>query len=95
MNEDEEYFALFDLFRSHPSISTDTYNSVGRNIDIIFTSEIIKELMTRDASNNVNATTDISRLKKMIKHSKNPLERKALEKQLNALYKERKHGVKK
>lgn len=39
----------------------------------------------------LSSDTTVSQLKKQIKHCKNPLEKRNLEKQLNALYKERKN----
>lgn len=47
-----------------------------------------------DISSNNEATHDISALKKRIKHCKNLLERKQLEKELNLAYKEKKKNGK-
>ena len=47
-----------------------------------------------DISSNNEAIHDISALKKRIKHCKNPLERKQLEKELNLAYKEKKKNGK-
>lgn len=50
---------------------------------------IIKEYQNRDGE-NCNLENDIASLKKRIKHSKNPMEKKRFEKQLNLAYKRRK-----
>lgn len=47
-----------------------------------------------DISSNNEVIHDISALKKRIKHCKNPLERKQLEKELNLAYKEKKKNGK-
>ena len=61
--------------------------------DIIFTAQdtknLLSELATEFDKKEIECM-DISRLKKQIKHCKNPLERKALERQLNKAYKKRK-----
>ena len=50
---------------------------------------IIKEYQDRDGDKQ-NLENDISSLKKKIKHSKHPMEKKRFEKQLNLAYKRRK-----
>lgn len=50
---------------------------------------IIKEYQDRDGENR-NLENDITSLKKRIKHSKHPMEKKRFEKQLNIAYKRRK-----
>lgn len=50
---------------------------------------IIKEYQDRDGENR-NLESDIASLKKKIKHSKHPMEKKRFEKQLNLAYKRRK-----
>lgn len=50
---------------------------------------IIKEYQNRDGENR-NLENDITSLKKRIKHSKHPMEKKRFEKQLNIAYKRRK-----
>ena len=62
--------------------------------DIIFTAQdtenLLSELTTKFDKKKENEYMDISKLKKQIKHCKNPLERKSLERQLNKAYKTRK-----
>lgn len=61
--------------------------------DIIFTAQDTKDLLSELATEfdkKEIECMDISKLKKQIKHCKNPLERKALERQLNKAYKKRK-----
>lgn len=62
--------------------------------DIVFTAQdtenLLSELTTKFDKKKENECMDISKLKKQIKHCKNPLERKALERQLNNAYKKRK-----
>lgn len=61
--------------------------------DIIFTAQDTKDLLSELATEfdkKEIECMDISKLKKQIKHCKNPLERKALERQLNKAYKARK-----
>lgn len=82
------------ILKSHPSISTNEYRCAARNIDIIFTHEDIKELVSKKEPNE-QKNDEIRRLKKQIKHCKNPLERKQLEKKLNKAYKEKKNGKRK
>ena len=54
--------------------------------------EIISEKWNDLACSGIDFNkSTIPNLKKRIKHSKNPMEKKMLEKELNALYKERKH----
>lgn len=61
--------------------------------DIIFTAQdtkdLVLELTTKFDKKEIECM-DISKLKKQIKHCKNPLKRKALERQLNKAYKARK-----
>ena len=61
--------------------------------DIIFTAQdtkdLVLELTTKFDKKEIECM-DISKLKKQIKHCKNPLERKTLERQLNKAYKARK-----
>lgn len=61
--------------------------------DIIFTAQDTKNLLSglvTEFDRKEIECMDISKLKKQIKHCKNPLEKKALEKQLNKAYKKRK-----
>ena len=61
--------------------------------DIIFTAQDTKDLLSELATKfdrKEIECMDISKLKKQIKHCKNPLEKKALEGQLNKAYKKRK-----
>lgn len=61
--------------------------------DIIFTAQdtkdLVLELTTKFDKKEIECM-DISKLKKQIKHCKNPLERKTLERQLNKAYRARK-----
>ena len=58
--------------------------------DVVFTAQDIENLLLGSAEMKEIECTDISRLKKKIKHCKNPLERRFLERQLNKVYKKRK-----
>lgn len=61
--------------------------------DIIFTAQDTENLLSGlviEFDKKEIECMDISKLKKQIKHCKNPLERKALERQLNKAYKARK-----
>lgn len=69
-------------------IDRSKYYSSNESIVKIFMSEI-KEYQDRDGENR-NLENDITSLKKRIKHSKNPMEKKRFEKQLNIAYKRRK-----
>ena len=74
----------------------DVYIGMPENLplgDIIFTAQDTKDLvseLTIKFDRKEIECMDISKLKKQIKHCKNLLERKALERQLNKAYKARK-----
>ena len=58
--------------------------------NVVFTAQDIENLLLGSAEMKEIECTDISRLKKKIKHCQNPLERRFLERQLNKAYKKRK-----
>lgn len=59
------------------------------------TTTIIDELPTETQQEPKQPVRDISWIRKQMKHCKNPMERKALEKELNAAFKEKKRRRKK
>lgn len=58
--------------------------------DIIFTAQDTENLLSEFDKKKENECMNISKLKKQIKHCKNPIERSSLERQLNKAYKKRK-----
>lgn len=91
---------LVDVAISHSEETQevfDGYICIPENLplgDIVFTAQdtenLLSELATEFDKKKENECMDISKLKKQIKHCKNPLERRFLERQLNKAYKKRK-----
>lgn len=54
--------------------------------------EQLSELYRESKVKNENSKDNVSSLKKRIKYCKNPMEKKKLQQELNALYKEQKRG---
>lgn len=59
--------------------------------DLVFSEKIeVSDLYCKPKEQNENVKDNVSSLKKRIKYCKNPMEKKKLQQELNALYKEQK-----
>jgi hypothetical protein len=86
---------LYDLILRGWIVRIDNNGKMDIREAIVDTSDLISMRHINDDEPKYDARslkTKISNLKKQIKHSKNTLEKKRLEKELNETYKEKKYG---
>lgn len=93
--EKERYFKyMFEQIVEHTREESEKKELFLRGLESLSSEPESLSSIFEDISSNNEAIHDISALKKRIKHCKNPLERKQLEKELNLAYKEKKKNGK-
>lgn len=85
---------MFEQIVGHTREESEKKELLFRGLESLSSEPESLSSIVEDISSNKEVVHDISALKKRIKHCKNPLERKQLEKELNLAYKEKKKNGK-
>ena len=97
----EEYFRKeiqkeFEIKNEQNSLTIEIIKNISDrfcNDNSVFSEKIeVSDSYCKPKEQNDNTKDNISSLKKRIKYCKNPMEKKKLQQELNALYKEQKRG---